>query len=93
MIAVLAAAVTVVLVYSFVGDQGFVRLGQMINRRNILRMRVNDLERANAETAREINRLRTDHGTIEDLARTRLGMVRSGEIVYIFPDDAGNLKK
>lgn len=90
--AVLAVALTAVLVYGFASPQGFIRLSQMVHRRNDLRTRVQDLERTNAVIAREIDLLRSDEGTIEDLARTRLGMVRSGEIVYIFPEkgeDAG----
>jgi cell division protein FtsB len=92
-IVILTAAVVGVLGYNFVGEKGLVRLGQMVNRRNDLRIRVEELKRNNSRMADEIELLRSDADTVEDLARTRLGMVKPGETVYLFPEETGDLKK
>ena len=62
----------------------------MVNQRNDLRSMVRALEESNVELAEQVSRLRDDPATIEDLARTELGMVRDGETVFILsprPED------
>lgn len=71
-------------IYSFQGEKGFVRLGEMLRERNELLARVGLLERENAKLAEEVGRLREDPATIEALARLRLNMVRPGEVVFVF---------
>ncbi len=77
-----AAALTF---YSLVGEQGLWELNKMVHRRNELRAEISGLERDNNSLAERIGRLRNDQATIEALARTKLGMVRPGEVVYVFP--------
>lgn len=86
----LAIAALVFTAYSVVSERGFYRLGKMMQRRNDLSTTVDSLQKKNAELAGEIERLRSDPVTLEDLARTELGMVRPGEVVYIFPEKAGD---
>ncbi len=62
-------------------------LGKMVHHRNELRQSVQKLEQDNNRLAMEIGRLRDDPGTLEALARTKLGMVRPGEVVYIFHEE------
>ncbi len=76
--------------YSFVGERGFYRLVKMKQRRNNLNATVDSLQKKNTELAGEIDRLRSDPVTLEELARTKLGMVRPGEVVYIFPEKTGD---
>ena len=71
------------LVLSAVGERGFIRLNHMVDQRNELRSRVRALEVSNVKLAEQVSLLRDDPATIEDLARTELGLVREGETVYI----------
>ncbi len=74
-------------IYSFVGEHGLWELSKMVHRRNELRTEISGLERDNNSLAEQIGRLRNDQATLEALARTKLGMVRPGEVVYIFPGE------
>ncbi|MEE8547177.1 MAG: septum formation initiator family protein [bacterium] len=74
-------------IYSFVGEQGLWELNKMIHHRNELKTEISVLERDNNSLAEQIGRLRNDQATFEALARTKLGMVRPGEVVYIFPEE------
>jgi cell division protein FtsB len=84
----LIAAVFVI--YSAVGEKGFVRLNAMGRERDELRIRVGNLVKGNTDLAEEIGLLRDDPATIEALARTELGMVREGETVYVLPVEPGS---
>lgn len=87
---VLLAAVLVVAAftaYTFAGERGVWKLGKMVHHRNMLRQSVQDLEQNNNRLAQEIGRLRDDPATLEALARTKLGMIRPGEVVYIFREE------
>lgn len=91
--AVLLALVLVFALFSLAGERGFLSLIQMNKRRGDLASSVRDLEGDNARLSEEITRLRSDPGTIESLARTKLGMVRPGEVVFVFSDDGGEAGK
>jgi hypothetical protein len=80
-----------VLITSVMGDRGFIRLIRMVKQRDELSSRVLSLKESNAHLADEIHQLRDDPATIENLARTELGMVRDGETVYILNDRPGDL--
>jgi len=86
----LIVAVTVFSVFSIVGERGFYRLGKMMKRRGTLNAHVETLQDKNTQLVYEIERLKSDPVTLEELARTELGMVRPGEIVYIFPENTGD---
>jgi cell division protein FtsB len=83
---VLALTVCLFLFYTAVGERGLLGLTRMVNQRDDLKSRVRALEKSNAELAEQVSLLRDDSATIEDLARTELGMVREGETVYILSD-------
>lgn len=87
---VLAVSVGLFLVFSAIGERGFVRLKKMVNQRDELKARVHALEQSNREISEQVGRLRDDPATIEHLARTELGMVREGETVYIISDRPGD---
>jgi cell division protein FtsB len=86
---VLALTVCLFLVYSAVGERGLVRLNIMLEQRDELRARVDALQESNVDLAEQISLLRDDPATLEDLARTELGMVRDGETVFILSDLPG----
>jgi cell division protein FtsB len=86
---VLALTVSIFLIYSAVGERGFVSLNRLLDQRDELRTRVRNLRESNEKIAEEIGLLRDDPVTIENLARTELGMVRDGETVFILSDRPG----
>jgi len=83
---VLALTVSIFLLYSAVGERGFLSLNRLLDQRDELRTRVGNLRESNEKLAEEIGLLRDDPVTIENLARTELGMVREGETVFILSD-------
>jgi cell division protein FtsB len=86
---VLVLTVCLFLVYSAVGERGLVRLNIILEQRDELRARVDALQESNLDLAEQISLLRDDAATIENLARTELGMVRDGETVFILSDLPG----
>ena len=90
---ILILTVLLFLAYSAVGESGFMRLNRMRDQRDELRSRVRSLQESNALLADEIGRLRGDPETIEYIARTELGMVRDGEVVYILPEESEDPSK
>ena len=84
-IAALCGCAFLFAVFSLAGDKGFVRLGRMLDLRTDLDARVHALAVENARLEEEVRRLKDDPSAVEALARTRLNMVRPGEVVYVFP--------
>ena len=76
--------IVVLLVLALFGDKGVLRALQAHRQEADLEAQVRDLEAANASLRREIEALRNDPRTIENLARKELGMVKDGELVYQF---------
>lgn len=87
---ILIIVLAVFTAFSVAGERGFYQLGKMIKRRSALSRDVQSLKEENTLLAHEIDRLRSDPVFLEELARTRLGMVRPGEVVFIFPENTGD---
>ena len=66
------------------GEKGVLRALQASRQKDQLQAQVEQLEAANAALRKEIDALRNDRQTIENLARKELGMVKDGELVYQF---------
>lgn len=84
----LAVAVACVLVYSLVLSRNGVR--------RFSGLRATFTERSheayqrivrNRQLAEEISALRSDDRTLEEVARTRLGVVGQDEVVFVFPEE------
>ncbi|ORJ63054.1 FtsB family cell division protein [Geothermobacter hydrogeniphilus] len=71
--------------FALLGDNGVLRLWKGYQQRQELRTRVEQLRDENRRLRQEIEALKNDRRTIEDLARRKLGMVRPDELVYQFP--------
>ncbi|PNU21576.1 septum formation initiator [Geothermobacter hydrogeniphilus] len=71
--------------FALLGDNGVLRLWKGYQQRQELRIKVGQLRDENRHLRREIEALKNDRRTIEDLARRKLGMVRPDELVYQFP--------
>jgi cell division protein FtsB len=82
----LVFATAVLVLNAVFGDKGVLALSRA--QRQQARMVV-ELDRARDENARlreEMRRLREDPATIEDIARTELGLIKPGEKVFIIRD-------
>jgi cell division protein FtsB len=66
------------------GDKGVLRALQANRQKSALGAEVKTQEAANGELRRQIEALRNDPRTIENLARKELGMVKDDELVYQF---------
>jgi cell division protein FtsB len=66
------------------GDKGVLRALQANREKGDLEAQVKALEATNDELRKEIQALRNDPRTIENLARKELGMVKDDELVYQF---------
>jgi len=92
-----AALVGVVLVFAgftVFGTNGAVRLGQLRRGEEVLTDRAFALLQENEDLRQRILRLREDDHFLESVVRSRLGLVRKGEIIYRFapPDDRAPMK-
>jgi cell division protein FtsB len=82
-------ALAILLVISFFFDEmGVPKYLAMLRHLQQLEQEIRGLERANAESRTEINRIQHDPVRIEELARERLGFVRKGETVYQIVEEA-----
>ena len=68
------------------GDRGLQAMWRTQHELERLVREIEIIEQKNATLVREVQRLRSDLGYIEKIAREELGMVRPGEIVFEFAD-------
>jgi cell division protein FtsL len=69
---------------SLVGERGLLRLHQMHRTRAALNQEIEELTANNAVLAKEVRALRTDPGRVEAIAREDLGLIKPGEVIYVF---------
>lgn len=72
----------------FFSEKGLPLYFHMRETRQQLQDQINQLENLNASIQADIVRIQRDNYRLEELARSRLGMVRSGETVYQFVEPA-----
>ena len=68
------------------GDRGLLSMWRTQHELERLVREIELVEQKNATLSREAQRLRSDLGYIEKIAREELGLVRPGEIVFEFAD-------
>ena len=68
------------------GDRGLLTMWRTQHDLERLVREIEIIEQKNATLTREMQRLRSDLGYIEKIAREELGLVRPGEIVFEFAD-------
>ena len=76
-------ALIALVVGSFFGDRGFLRMVAQRERTESLRLQIEDLRTENARLAGEISALKSDPRAVEKLAREELGLARPGETVFL----------
>lgn len=80
-------ALIALVVGSFFGDRGILRLVAQRQQAESLRREIEHLRGENAALALEIGSLRSDPRAIERLAREELGLVRPGETVFLIREE------
>ena len=78
-----------VLMLSFLvfGEWGLLHYWRLAEERRSLEERSQALQRDNELLREKIYRLRKDDRYLEKVAREELGLVREGEIIYLFPSE------
>lgn len=74
------------LVKAFVGERGFIGLLKIKSEYASILNEVNQLKGENARLEMDIERLKNDKYYQEKLAREKMGFIREGEVVFLFPD-------
>ncbi len=87
----LTAALALMLFFLVFGEWGLVHYRRLAEERRLLEERSQALQRENELLREKIYRISNDDRYLEKLAREELGLVRKGEIIYLFP--AGGVKK
>ena len=81
----LLVIVVVMLCYAVFGDRGVLRILQAEKQQQQLEAQLEAIKLEQQRLRDEIERLRNDKDYWEQLARTKLGMVREGELIYHLP--------
>lgn len=81
--------VIIVLMFAFAvfGSRGVLRILQAEKQKQELQQQLAELQQQQKQLRIEIERLQKDKSYWEQLARTKLGMVREGELIYHIPDN------
>lgn len=66
------------------GERGLIYVYKKDKEREEYLAKIEELKKANQELMEEIDRLKNDKDYIEETARKELGMVRDGEVIYMF---------
>jgi len=69
------------------GDRGLIYVYRKDKEREEYLAKIEELKKANQELMEEIDRLKNDKEYIEETARKELGMVRDGEVIYMFTSE------
>jgi cell division protein FtsB len=77
--------ILVMLGYAVFGSRGVLRILQAQRQQQQLEVELQGLQQQQQQLRAEIERLRSDKEYWEQLARTKLGMVREGELIYHLP--------
>jgi cell division protein FtsB/cell division protein DivIC len=80
------ALVVLLLGFALFGERGIMHMLKLTGQKAVLSEKLAEFETQNEELRAEISALRTDRHYIERIARTELGMVRDGELVFQFTD-------
>ena len=83
-----AAAVIVMLtigLYEVAAQSGYLARREQLNQINGLNQQIQQLQQENQRLSQKIQRLRSDPGAIEELAREQLHLGRPGEVVVTLP--------
>ena len=87
----LAGALALMLFFLVFGEWGLIHYRRLAEERRSLEERSQALQRENELLREKIYRISKDDRYLEKVAREEFGLVRKGEIIYLFPN--GGVKK
>ncbi|MDX2480182.1 MAG: septum formation initiator family protein [Desulfuromusa sp.] len=82
----LLVVILLMFAYAVFGSRGVLRIFQAEEQKQELQQQLADLQQQQQKLRNQIERLQKDKTYWEQLARTKLGMVREGELIYHLPD-------
>jgi len=82
----LLVVISLMFAYAVFGSRGVLRIVQAEKQKKALQLELAEIRQQQEQLHREIERLQKDKSYWEQLARTKLGMVREGELIYYLPD-------
>lgn len=89
----LLVVIVLMFAYAVFGSRGVLRIFQAQKQKQELQQQLAELQQQQQQLRKEIERLQKDKSYWEQLARTRLGMVREGELIYHLPDNDAEEKR
>jgi cell division protein FtsB len=85
-----AAIIVFILYFTIFGDRGLLRINHLHRDRDEMQKHLLELKGENDKLKREISALQSDRRYLESIARRDFGLVRSNEVIYQFPPQAGS---
>ena len=85
---VFVAVIGASLYYTLRGEENLALLVNLKKENTQLRATIADLDKDNNQQRSYIQELRNNPATIEEEARTRLSLVKKGEVLFIFPKNS-----
>lgn len=82
-----AGCIIFILFFTVFGDKGLLRIYELRHDKSRINTRLTDTKVENEKLKLEIVALKTDRRYLESIARKDLGLVRSNEIIYQFPQE------
>lgn len=82
----LAACCGLFLWSAVVGEMGLVKYYRMRSQEQALRAEIGHLKQDNLRLLQEVRSLKHDAAYLERIARDKIGLARSGEVVYYYGD-------
>lgn len=82
-----AGCIIFMLFFTVFGDKGLLRIFELRQDKGKIESRLTASKSDNEKLIREIVALKTDRRYVESIARKDFGLVRSNEVIYLFPQE------
>ena len=82
-----------ILFFTVFGDKGLLRIYELKQDKGKIEARLTQARGENDKLKREIVALKSDRRYLESIARRELGLVRSNEVIYQFPQEASKTRE
>jgi cell division protein FtsB len=82
-----AGCILFILFFTVFGDKGLLRIFELRQDKSKIEARLSTAKSDNEKLKREIVALKTDRRYMESIARKDFGLVRSNEVIYLFPQE------
>lgn len=82
-----AGCIIFILFFTVFGDKGLLRIYELRHDKSRIDTRLTEAKVENEKLKLEIVALKTDRRYLESIARKDLGLVRSNEVIYQFPQE------